>query len=142
VVERFQPVAAGKHVGLSVECPPEPVNLWWDTADLERVVANLVSNAVKYTKEGGVTVTVSTDGSQAILKVADSGIGIPHDALPHLFNEFYRAGNAKAVEESGTGLGLSIVKLLVERYGGEISVASTEGQGTTFTVSVPMGQPV
>jgi len=69
--------------------------------------------------------------------VADTGIGIPRDALPHLFNEFYRAGNAKAAGESGTGLGLAIVKLLVTRYGGEITVDSQEGQGTTFTISFP-----
>jgi signal transduction histidine kinase len=69
--------------------------------------------------------------------VADTGIGIPREALPSLFNEFYRASNAKAAGEPGTGLGLAIVKLLVARYGGEISVASQEGKGTTLTVTLP-----
>jgi signal transduction histidine kinase len=108
-----------------------------DPADAERLVVNLLSNAVKYTKQGGVTVSLGRDGDRVRLDVADTGIGIPQDALPHLFQEFYRASNAKAVEESGTGLGLSIVKLLVERYGGQIAVASQEGKGTTFTVSLP-----
>jgi two-component system phosphate regulon sensor histidine kinase PhoR len=69
--------------------------------------------------------------------VADTGIGIPREALPFLFTEFYRASNAKAAGESGTGLGLAIVKLLVARYGGDISVASQEGEGTTMTVTLP-----
>jgi len=69
--------------------------------------------------------------------VADTGIGIPREALPYLFNEFYRAGNAKAAGESGTGLGLAIVKLLVTRYGGDITVDSQEGKGTTMTVTLP-----
>jgi len=99
-----------------------------DPADAERLVVNLVSNAVKYTKTGSVTVTLALESDRVRLDVADTGIGIPQDALPQLFEEFYRAGNAKAVEESGTGLGLSIVKLIVERYGGSIAVASQEGE--------------
>jgi signal transduction histidine kinase len=141
-VERFRPVAGEKRIGLVVTCPSEPVSVWWDPADLERVLTNLISNAVKYTKNGGVTVSVGTDQVTATLSVADSGIGIPTDALPHLFMEFFRAGNAKVVEESGTGLGLSIVKLLVERYGGSISVASEEGKGTTFTIEIPLAKPL
>ena len=70
--------------------------------------------------------------------VADTGIGIPDESLPKLFQEFHRAKNAKALEEAGTGLGLAIVKDLVERYGGTIGVESKEGQGTTFTVTLPL----
>jgi signal transduction histidine kinase len=136
VVERFQAVAAEKHLSLTLDSPGEALNVVCDPADLERIVVNLVSNAVKYTKQGTVLVRLSREGSRVRFDVADSGIGIPQDALPHLFQEFYRAGNAKAVEESGTGLGLSIVKLLVERYGGRIAVASKEGEGTTFTVEL------
>ena len=76
-------------------------------------------------------------GDRVRLEVADTGIGIPREALPSLFNEFYRAPNAKAAGESGTGLGLAIVKLLVGRYGGEIRVASEAGSGTTMTVTLP-----
>ncbi len=137
VAERFQSLAAGKGIGLDVRAPDAALSVSCDPADAERLVVNLLSNAVKYTKQGGVTVSLARDGDQARLDVTDTGIGIPQDALPHLFQEFYRAGNAKAVEESGTGLGLSIVKLLVERYGGQIAVASREGAGTTFTVRLP-----
>lgn len=140
VVERFRPVADEKRLALRVERPPQPIQLWWDQADLERLLVNLVSNAVKYTKAGSVTVTVRADGPMAVLAVADTGIGIPSDALPHLFQEFFRASNAQAVEDSGTGLGLPIVKLIVERSGGAIRVASQEGEGTLFTVRLPLTQ--
>ena len=82
-------------------------------------------------------VSLAMAGDRVRLEVADTGIGIPREALPSLFNEFYRASNAKAAGESGTGLGLAIVKLLVGRYGGEIGVASEEGKGTTMTVTLP-----
>jgi signal transduction histidine kinase len=70
--------------------------------------------------------------------VADTGIGIPPTAVPHVFEEFYRASNARTLEERGTGLGLAIVKDLVERHGGSIEVESVENQGTRFTVSLPL----
>jgi signal transduction histidine kinase len=136
VVERFQAVAAEKHIALALESADEPLEVFCDPADLERIAVNLVSNAVKYTPRGHVTVTLSGEAEHVRLIVADTGIGIPRDALPHLFSEFYRAPNAKAVEESGTGLGLSIVKLLVDRAGGRITVASREGEGSTFSLEM------
>ena len=139
-VERFQSVARDKGISLTVEQPDEALTVFCDPADVERIVVNLISNAVKYTTKGGVTVTLGRDADGVRLEVADTGIGIPADALPHLFREFYRAGNAKATEESGTGLGLSIVKLLLERYSGRISVTSEEGLGTTFAVTIPSPQ--
>jgi signal transduction histidine kinase len=92
---------------------------------------------VKYTASGHVRVSLAQADGRVRFEVADTGIGIPREALPFLFNEFYRATNAKAAGESGTGLGLAIVKLLVTRYGGEIAVASQEGEGTTMTVWLP-----
>jgi signal transduction histidine kinase len=136
VVERFQAVAQEKHVVLVLESTPDPLDVFCDPADLERIVVNLVSNAVKYTPQGSVTVALSGGAEHVRLSVADTGIGIPLDALPHLFSEFYRASNAKAVEESGTGLGLSIVKLLVDRAGGRITVESREGEGSTFSLEM------
>jgi signal transduction histidine kinase len=136
VLDRYQALARQKCLALVFEAPTSGLDLLCDPADLERLVVNLVSNAVKYTQHGSVTITLSGDDDHVRLEVADTGIGIPQDALPHLFKEFYRASNAKAVEESGTGLGLSIVKLLVERYGGHITIASVEGQGTTFSVEM------
>ncbi len=142
VVERFRVVAAGKGIGLALDRTAEDTHVWCDPADVERILVNLVSNAVKYTREGGVTVRLARAGHLVRLEVEDTGIGIPADALPNLFKEFYRASNAKAVEESGTGLGLSIVKLLVERYGGRITVTSDEGKGTVMTVELDHSQVV
>lgn len=142
VAERFQAVAAGKAITLSLDLDEQPVLVWCDPGDAERIAANLVSNAVKYTKLGGVRVSVARDGMLARFEVADTGIGIPQDALPHLFKEFYRAANAKAAEETGTGLGLSIVKLLVERYDGRVSVTSDEGRGTTIAIQLSAAEAV
>jgi signal transduction histidine kinase len=141
VVDRLQPVAAGKGLSLEYEQPGDPLAVFCDPADLDRIVVNLVGNAVKYTARGHVRVSLAMADGRVRLQVADTGIGIPREALPSLFNEFYRASNAKAAGESGTGLGLAIVKLLVARYGGEISVASQEGEGTTFAVSLPPAPP-
>jgi signal transduction histidine kinase len=137
VTDRLRSVAEGKGLALLLEQPAGRLDVFCDPADLERIVVNLVGNAVKYTAQGRVRVSVASADGRVRLEVADTGIGIPRDALPFLFNEFYRAANAKAAGESGTGLGLAIVKLLVTRYGGEISVASQEGEGTTVTVTLP-----
>jgi len=137
VVERLRPVAEGKGLALDLEQPGEPLEVFCDPADLDRIVVNLVGNAVKYTARGHVRVSLAMAGGRVRLEVADTGIGIPREALPSLFNEFYRAPNAKAAGETGTGLGLAIVKLLVGRYGGEIGVASEAGTGTTMTVTLP-----
>ncbi len=114
VVERLRPVAEGKGLFLNLEQPADPLDVYCDPADLDRMAVNLVGNAVKYTASGGVRVSLAMAGDRVRLEVADTGIGIPREALPSLFNEFYRASNAKAAGESGTGLGLAIVKLLVD----------------------------
>lgn len=137
IVERFRPVAAAKGLELALEQPADAVEAFADRGDVDRVLANLVGNAVKYTAKGGVRVRLARVGDRVSLAVADTGIGIPKEALPFLFNEFYRANNAKAAGEPGTGLGLAIVKLLVTRWGGEVTVESEEGRGTTMTVTWP-----
>jgi signal transduction histidine kinase len=107
--------------------------------DLDRLFNNLISNAVKYTQPGGTaTVTLSLNGEEAQIMVEDTGIGIPEDAMQHLFEEFYRAPNAKEMEREGTGLGLTIVKDIVTRFNGQIAVRSQPGQGTSFTVTLPI----
>ncbi len=138
VCERFQLRAHAKGIELVVDVPPDGLLLRGDPVEIDRLVSNLVGNAVKYTSAGQVRVTLAREGDHARLTVADTGIGIPADGLPHLFEEFYRAKNAKALEEVGTGLGLAIVKDVVTRYGGLIDVDSREGQGTTFTVTLPL----
>jgi signal transduction histidine kinase len=135
---RYEAPAREKGLALSLECPEEPLNVWGDKGELDRMLNNLASNAVKYTQEGQVLLRAERTDGFARIVVSDTGIGIPEDALPHLFQEFFRAKNARALNEAGTGLGLSIVKDLVERYGGEIAVESVEGRGTAFEVKLPL----
>ncbi len=107
--------------------------------DLDRLLNNLISNAVKYTLPGGkATITLSLNQEEAQVTVEDTGIGISEDAMQHLFEEFYRAPNAKEMEREGTGLGLTIVKDIVTRFNGQIAVRSQPGQGTCFTVTLPI----
>jgi signal transduction histidine kinase len=102
------------------------------------MLSNLLFNAVKYTPEGKtVHLEAKTHDDRVRVDVSDTGIGIPADELGHVFDEFFRASNAKNREKDGTGLGLSIVKQIADRHGGELSVQSEEGQGTTFTVTLP-----
>ena len=109
---------------------------------IEETVANFLANAVKYTPEGGrVDLRVEDAGESVLVKVTDTGIGIPAAELPHLFEEFFRASNAKAAERNGTGLGLSIAKEVAQRHGGRVWVESVEGKGSTFYFSLPKKAP-
>lgn len=110
-----------------------------DRESLRRILANLVSNAIKYTPPNGrVQADLSWDEHWLEFTVSDSGIGIPQEDLPHLFTEFYRAKNARQSQPLGTGLGLAIVKQLVTQFEGQVTVRSTEGEGSTFTVYLPL----
>lgn len=135
----IQPRAEEKGVALALHPCCEELVAWGTEEGLDRIFVNLIGNAVKYTPSGGsVTVSLRRVGEEIQIEVADTGIGIPEEALPHLFEEFYRAPNAKALNAVGTGLGLSIVQDLVNRYGGRIEVESAVEQGSTFTVNFPM----
>jgi K+-sensing histidine kinase KdpD len=138
VTELMQTSAEEKGLEFKVEIAGEPLVLVGIEDGLERVFMNLVSNAVKYTPSGGsVAVRAWSENGQIKVEVSDTGIGIPEEALPRIFNEFYRAKNAKAMEMEGTGLGLAIAKDAVEQHGGQISVKSTVGEGSTFYVTLP-----
>ena len=105
---------------------------------IEETVASFLSNAIKYTPEGGsVDLGIEDAGASVLIRVSDTGMGIPKAALPHIFEEFYRAENAKAAERSGTGLGLAIAKEVAEKHNGRIWVESEEGKGSTFYFSLP-----
>lgn len=135
----LQPRAEEKGVALAHRVCCEELVVWGTEEGLDRIFVNLVGNAVKYTPFGGsVTVSLHRVGKEVQVEVTDTGIGIPEEAFSHLFEEFYRAPNAKALDEVGTGLGLAIVKDLVDRYGGRIEVESTVGQGSTFTIAFPL----
>jgi signal transduction histidine kinase len=134
----MEPRARDKALEFNAEIPEEPLVLAGFEDALERALVNLVSNAVKYTPPGGrVTVKAWLEEAEIRLEVSDTGIGIPEEALPRIFTEFYRARNAKAMEEDGTGLGLVIAREAVERHGGQIMVRSAVGRGSTFAVSLP-----
>jgi signal transduction histidine kinase len=138
ITELMQTRAEEEEIAYTVEVPEEPLVLAGFEDGLERVIMNLVSNAVKYTPRGGsVEVKAWQEVEQIRLAVSDTGIGIPEEALPRIFTEFYRAKNAKAMEVEGTGLGLVIAKDVIEQHDGQISVESLVGQGTTVTVSLP-----
>jgi two-component system sensor histidine kinase SenX3 len=109
-----------------------------DETQLTSMFTNLVENAVKYTPPGGrVEVTGGFEGSEIVIRVSDTGIGIPEGKLPRIFERFYRVDKARSKETGGTGLGLSIVKHVAENHGGRVTVESTLGEGSTFTVYLP-----
>ena len=140
VVERYTIPAAEKNIRLQLQIESDkPFTVLSTAEELDRVFNNLVSNAVKYTPEDGtVTVKLRRTRGEAQVEVSDTGIGIPEESLPHLFEEFYRAPNAKARVKEGTGLGLVVVKEIVTRHGGYTQVDSTLGKGTTITVTLPL----
>ena len=131
--------AAKKEINFVISPADNLPRVMGEPEAIEQLFENLVSNAIKYTKRGGrVSVSLSRmDNDKIRIEFGDSGIGIPEDAMPRLFSEFFRADNARQIEEIGTGLGLAIVKDIVTQHHGRISVNSKEGQGTTFTVIFP-----
>jgi signal transduction histidine kinase len=105
---------------------------------IEEAIANLVLNAIKYTPENGtIEINITNHDDCVLVEISDTGIGIPQEELPMVFDEFYRATNAKRVEKDGTGLGLSIAKHVIERHNGRIWVESAEGVGTKFSFTLP-----
>jgi two-component system, OmpR family, phosphate regulon sensor histidine kinase PhoR len=138
IVQSFAPQAAAKDVNLELRSL-RPVIVEGDEQRLSQVFVNLIDNALRFTPEGGsVTVTLDVDGGHAIVRVSDTGMGIPYKDLPFVFERFYVADRSRARGVSGAGLGLSIVKQIVEAHHGSVTVESTLASGTTFTVRVPM----
>ena len=139
VLRSFQDEAARKNLSFKVAGADDLPQVNGDSDMIETLMENLISNAIKYTPAGGrVGVTFLRGvGDKVQIEVKDSGIGIPKAEMPKLFTEFFRADNARAVEESGTGLGLAIVKDIVDRHGGKIFVESEEGLGSIFVVDLP-----
>lgn len=141
-VELASEEAGEKQIRLTLEAPSETILVRATADGLGQIFSNLVGNAVKYTPQGGaVTVQVARQPAGAVVTVADTGMGIPAEDLPHLWDEFFRAANARRSGIPGTGLGLSIVQRLVETFEGIISVQSAEARGTTFTVTLPIAAP-
>jgi PAS domain S-box-containing protein len=122
-----------------VDCPPLPEPVYLDRGMWEKVVLNLLSNALKFTFAGSIRIAVRAEGGHAIVTVADTGIGVPEQEMPRLFERFHRIENARARSNEGSGIGLALVQELVQLHGGAITAASTEGSGTTFAIRLPFG---
>ena len=139
VVDYFRPIAEEKNIKLIETVCKQRKGFQLDKFVFEKIITNLISNAVRYTPNGG-TVTIKTDLDDNFwyLIISDTGIGIPKEEQKHIFEEFYRARNAKIFESVGTGLGMSIIKRMVEQESGEIFLESEVGKGSTFTVRFPL----
>lgn len=139
VLDEVRVQAEEKGIELKAHLSPDLPRLIGDPELLAQAVINLLTNAIKYTPPGGhVRVGAEGDGQSIRLTVSDDGIGIPEEARPHLFQDFYRAPNAQESGAEGTGLGLSLVKDIVARHGGQVEVESEEGHGSTFTLILPL----
>ena len=128
---------------LSVDCPALPEPIYIDRTMWEKIVFNLLSNALKFTRQGEIEIKLgqaeTADARSICLSVRDTGIGIPEAELPRVFERFHRMPNSWARSHEGTGIGLALVQELTRLHGGRASVESVEGQGTTFSVWIPMG---
>jgi heavy metal sensor kinase len=129
--------------GVSVACNVQgSVHVDGDRARIKQVVVNLLDNAIKYTPPGGsIKLDVSAREDKAVIEVADTGIGIPPNALPHIFERFFRVDKARSRDAGGAGLGLAIVKSICAAHGGQVYVESSEGQGSRFKVELPLARP-
>ncbi|WP_416903689.1 SpoIIE family protein phosphatase [Micromonospora echinospora] len=133
--------SAVERAGLAfeVDCPPLPEPVYVDRGMWEKIVLNLLSNALKFTFDGVIRVTLRPEDGQAVVTVADTGIGVPAEEMPRLFERFHRIENARSRSNEGSGIGLALVKELVGLHGGDITADSVPGGGTTFTIRLPFG---
>ena len=136
----FEPVVAMAGLRLLVDCPPLPEPVWVDRDMWEKVVLNLVSNAVKFTFAGEIAVRLEWLGDRVELSVRDTGTGIPEPELPRVFDRFHRVEGARGRSYEGSGIGLALVQEVVKLHGGGVRVDSAVGQGSTFTVALPTGK--
>jgi signal transduction histidine kinase len=139
VITQFSAQARVQQVALTADLAPDLPQLSLDAQRITQVLGNLLSNALRHTPAGqSITCRVTRQADLVTFAVADTGTGIPPEILAHLFERFYRADEARHRQEGGTGLGLAIAKQLVELHGGQITVSSTVGQGTTVSVTLPV----
>ncbi len=141
LTEQMEPVAAAKKLRLNSRVQ---TGVWvhGDANWIERSILNLLDNAIKFTDDGGeVDVTLNTQNSQAVLRVQDTGVGIPADALPHIFDRFFRAEPSRSKSVEGVGLGLALAKWIVEKHRGHIEAQSQMGKGSSFTIRIPQSKP-
>ena len=138
----IEPLMQRKHLDFTIKCQPESMMGWIDTDKLDKIIFNLLSNAAKYTPENGtITLDVATNQyfDHITIRVTDNGIGIPKARMKHLFSRYYD-GDYRSNQTFGTGLGLSLTRDLVYLHRGTIQCSSIEGEGTTFTIDIPIGK--
>ena len=137
-VARLKPLAQTRDQEIKMQIA-DSCEMFADPGKLAQVCYNIIENAIKYTPNGGtVTVSLHKSGRDAVLDISDTGVGIPPEDLPHIFDRFYRVDKARSRDTGGTGLGLSIVKQIVRLHAGSVNVQSEVGKGTTFTVQLPV----
>lgn len=139
VAALLEPMAMEKQLALEISVPQPPLTIQSDADKLRQILVNLLGNAVKYTDHGTVRIAVEAMDGGVALRISDTGHGIAPEHLPHIFEPFWQADRSQRVAGGGTGLGLSVVKRVVELLGGDISVDSAPGAGSTFFVRVPLG---
>ena len=135
----FRSVVESAGLTLTVDCDAIDASAWVDIALFEKILLNLLSNAFKFTFDGGITVSLRQDGQSALLSVSDTGIGIPDDQQQHIFERFRRVEGSRSRTHEGSGIGLALVRDLVELLHGRIELDSTLGAGSTFTITLPLG---
>ena len=133
----LSPLIRKKDLTVSIENTPD-ISLTGNRIMLYRVISNLLENAAKYNREhGSISIVTGREDNDVTVKIEDTGIGIPEEALPHIFEPFYRVDQSRSRTVGGAGLGLPLVKDIVEKHGGEVAVKSTAGEGTTFILRFP-----
>lgn len=138
----FESVAERRRIRLTFSTTRRSLPVLFERDRLEQVFLNLFSNALKFTPDDG-SITVTCEGpvdGQAVVSVTDTGVGIPPDRVDHIFDRYFQSGVSPALEREGTGIGLALTKAIIELHGGHIGVESELGTGTTFTVSLPVGE--
>jgi signal transduction histidine kinase len=142
VVNTYRPQSVNKQLTIELEVDPDGESIEIDPTLIRQAVGNLVDNAIKYTEAGGeVKVECYQLGGQQVIKVRDTGLGIAPADQARLFEKFFRSQRKELLRERGSGLGLAIVKSIVDQHGGRIHVESRLGEGSTFTVRLPISQP-
>jgi PAS domain S-box-containing protein len=140
-IETVRTLIEDHHHELSISLPAEPIQLHADTARLEQVIVNLLTNAVKYTDDGGqIWLSVEQQNNECVLRVRDTGVGITSTLLPHIFELFTQADRSLDRSQGGLGIGLALVQRLIELHGGKVEASSVVGQGSEFVVRLPVIQ--
>ncbi len=139
-IKLLQPMLLDKSITIKFDVPVDFPKLKVDETSIVQVFLNLIENAIKYNKpQGSITISAYKKDPAIVISISDTGIGIPEEDLPRIFERFYRVDKARSRQLGGTGLGLSIVKHIIQAHNGEMSVRSELGQGSTFTITLPQG---